>query len=769
MENLPLPHNYIHDEKFLNALAGAYRLQEAIINATDLAIISTNSEGVITSFNQAAEKLLGFASEEMIGKQTPVLFHDPDEIVLRAKKLSEELNENIMPGFEVFATKARMRKTTDYQEWTYINKNGNRFPVLLSISCLRDDKDVLIGYAGIATDITEQKKIEAKIRSSEMHLQALLNSIDDIVFEVNRHGIFTNLWTKRDDLLLMERRENYIGLTLTEVLPESLALLYQETIAIVFKTKTSQYIEYALPSSERWSAAKISFIDHEQVIILVRDITNQKQTEFLLRESEKKFRLVAENMPGAIYLCRNDENYPMVYLNEKVKDITGFAAEDFIGEKVSFINLYHPDDVNYIFKTINESLADQKNFELEYRIIHRSGEVRWIKEVGAGIFEDQELVMIEGVITDITIQKKAEIELQKVAEENYRLFNNAVNLSAIATFDGYFKKVNPAWTHLLGWSEEELKSTPFSEFIHPDDLASTEHAVKYITTGNNLSTFENRYRCKDGSYRWLLWGSGSDSKNKFIYASAIDITERKKSEEELLLSKQNLETIALHLQEQNRQLDEFAHIISHNLRSPVGNIKALINFVNEKSTIDDYRIIFDKIKNVASNLGETMNELMETLKVKNDREIEKTEIRFKDILDKIIQSLEGELIQCTADITYDFNHAPRIFYPKTYLESILQNLLSNAVKYRATNRHLRLHISSAIVNEKTELRVSDNGLGIDLERFGEKLFGLHKTFHDNKEARGVGLFLTKTQVEAMGGSITVESEVDKGTTFTITF
>jgi signal transduction histidine kinase len=127
------------------------------------------------------------------------------------------------------------------------------------------------------------------------------------------------------------------------------------------------------------------------------------------------------------------------------------------------------------------------------------------------------------------------------------------------------------------------------------------------------------------------------------------------------------------------------------------------------------------------------------------------------------------LIQCTADITYDFNHAPRIFYPKTYLESILQNLLSNAVKYRATNRHLRLHISSAIVNEKTELRVSDNGLGIDLERFGEKLFGLHKTFHDNKEARGVGLFLTKTQVEAMGGSITVESEVDKGTTFTITF
>jgi signal transduction histidine kinase len=284
-----------------------------------------------------------------------------------------------------------------------------------------------------------------------------------------------------------------------------------------------------------------------------------------------------------------------------------------------------------------------------------------------------------------------------------------------------------------------------------------------------LSTFENRYRCKDGSYRWLLWGSAVDVKNASIYASAIDITERKKSEEELLLSKQNLETLALHLQEQNRQLDEFAHIISHNLRSPVGNIKALINFINNDSSVEDYRIIFEKIKNVANNLGETMNELMETLKVKNDTEIEKVEIRFKDILDKVIQSLEGELIQCAASVTYDFNEAPKIVYPKTYLESILQNLLSNGIKYRSPVRQLQLHISSHVVNNKTELRVADNGLGIDMERFGEKLFGLHKTFHDNKEARGVGLFLTKTQVEAMGGTVAAESEVDRGTTFVIRF
>ena len=769
MENSPLSHKYIQEDKFLNALADAYRLQEAIINATDLAIISVNPEGIITSFNVAAERLLGFTAEDMIGKQTPVLFHDPDEIVLRAKELSEELSDTVIPGFDVFVAKARARKTTDRYEWTYISKGGKRIPVMLSISCLHDEKDRLIGYAGIATDITEQKGIEEKIRSSETHLQALLNSIDDIVFEVDRHGVFTNLWTKRHDLLLMKSKENYLGLPLEEVLPEPLASLYSENIATVFRTKVSQYIEYYVESGNRWSAAKISFINPERVIILVRDITAQKQTEFLLRESEKKFRLMAENMPGAIYLCRNDDTYSMVYLNEKVHQITGYIAEDFIAGKVNFIMLYHPEDADYIFKTVEEALAHRKNFQLEYRIFHRDGDIRWIKEVGAGIYDDDKLLLIEGVVIDVTIQKNAELELQKVAEENYRLFNNAVNLSAILSFDGYFRKLNPAWCHLLGWTEEALRSKHFLDFIHPDDIAATKDAFEYILQGNNLSTFENRYRCNDGSYRWLLWGSGVDIKNNSIYASAIDITERKKSEEELLLSKQNLETLALHLQEQNRQLDEFAHIISHNLRSPVGNIKALINFINHDSSVDDYRIIFEKIKNVANNLGETMNELMETLKVKNDTEIEKVDIRFKDILDKVIQSLEGELIQCAASVTYDFNEAPKILYPKTYLESILQNLLSNAIKYRSPSRQLQLHISSRIINNKTELRVGDNGLGIDMERFGEKLFGLHKTFHDNKEARGVGLFLTKTQVEAMGGTVAAESEVDKGTTFIIRF
>jgi signal transduction histidine kinase len=164
-----------------------------------------------------------------------------------------------------------------------------------------------------------------------------------------------------------------------------------------------------------------------------------------------------------------------------------------------------------------------------------------------------------------------------------------------------------------------------------------------------------------------------------------------------------------------------------------------------------------------------MNELMDTLKAKTHPDVELTEIRFKEILDKVVQSLEGELIVAEASVTFDFNDAASIKYSKPYLESIFQNLLTNAIKYRSPERKLLVHFKSAITNGVIELRVQDNGQGIDLKRFGDKLFGMHKTFHDHHEARGVGLFLIKTQIEAMGGKISVESEVDRGTTFIIKF
>lgn len=765
---------FVKEDKFLNVLAEAYKLQEAIISATELSIISVNPEGVITSFNKAAETMLGYTAEEVIGRYTPMIFHDLDEILIRAEELTHELGVQVTPGFDTFAIKARTRGTADRKEWTYIRKDGTHFPVIVSMSALRNDKGQLMGYASIASDITEQKRSDEKIKESESHLRALVASIDDIVFEIDEHGRYVNIWANDDSILFLPKKD-IIGKSLSELYGEKFSQPFNDILREVLKTGKPHNQEYKslVKGDERWFNAKYSLIKDDntptrRVSVCIQDITAKKKAEFALRESEEKFRLLADNIPGIIYLCNNDRNYSMIYINNKAEEVTGYSKEEFLNGEMHFSHLFHPEDAAYVYSNVDNAVAGRKSFHIKYRIRHRSGEWRWVEEYGIGVYSEQELLWIEGIISDITQAKAAEEELLRMADENYRVFNNTISLNAITGFDGYFKKLNPAWEKTLGWTIDELTEKPFIEFVHSDDIARTREMSETLQKGIDIS-FENRYRCKDGSYRWLLWTSSADTKREIIYASAIDITERKRTEEELLHSKHNVETVALKLQEQNRQLDEFAHILSHNLRSPLGNIQALISFLNERSTIDDYKLIFDKLKNVSKNLSETMNELMDTLKIKKSTNIERVELRFKDVLDKVVQSLEGDLIQCNASLTFDFNKAPKVSYSKTYLESIFQNVLSNALKYRSPTRAPEIHFESSIVGNQVELKVTDNGLGIDMERFGSKLFGLHKTFHEHEEAKGVGLFLTKTQIETLGGSITAESEVDKGTTFIMRF
>jgi PAS domain S-box-containing protein len=761
------------EQNTINSESSTFRINDAIISSAELAIISTDLQGTITSFNRAAELMLGYNAGELIGQRSITTFHVSDELTVRAEQISKESGRPISSDFQCITARVTEREHSERQEWNFVHRNGTSFPVVVSLTQLWDDGSH-IGFCAIATTISAQIIYRKKLEQSEAQLKALVSSIDDIVFELDAEGRYQNVWVKSDDYLFLPREKIY-GRTLSEMMGKEFAAPFEEELKKLIATGEPFNWEYESPAGDgRWFVAKTAVIfdrgeKTDRISVCIQDITARKKMELSLRESEEKFRLLTENIPGAVYQIKNDETNSIVYLNEDVENLTGYHAEEFLSGRPSLFDLIHEDDRIYVKNVRKKSLEDRVFYQLEYRICHKSGQWKWISDTGIGVYSGDQLDFLEGSLTDITPRKESEEELRRMADENSRIFNNTLTLAALTTFDGHFKRLNPAWEKTLGWSRDELMSRPFTSFIHPEDLAKTEEVFKVIVAGHTVPTFENRYRCKDGSFRWLLWSSSPDIARKLIYASAIDITGRKKSEEELLMSKRNLEVAAYELEEQNRQLDEFAHIISHNLRAPVNNIKALLNFINDTSRITDYQLIFEKIKNVTFNISETMNELLETIRIKKNYEIERVEIRFKDILDKVIQSLEGDLIESGATVTYNFNNAPKIYYSKPYLESILQNLISNAIKYRSTSRIPEIFVCTDLVKNGVEMRVQDNGLGIDLEQHGQKLFGLHKTFHENKEARGVGLFLTKTQIETLGGSITAESEVDKGTTFIIQF
>ena len=273
----------------------------------------------------------------------------------------------------------------------------------------------------------------------------------------------------------------------------------------------------------------------------------------------------------------------------------------------------------------------------------------------------------------------------------------------------------------------------------------------FLVKGLEKTTLTNKFPLLD------------EQQNVFaICGVATDFTELKKSKTEQ-------ELLSVQLQQKNQQLLNFAHITSHNLRSPVSNLNSLLWLYKESQTEKEKILLFEKFEIVIRNLSNTLDELVDALKIQEDTGKKRELLSFEEIFKKVKDSMIGKILETEAVVSYNFTKAASIEYPRLYLESILQNLLSNSMKYRSPNRTPVIYAETFLEDDILVMKFKDNGLGIDMNRHRDKLFGLNKTFHRHHEAKGVGLFITKTQVEAMGGSITAESEIDKGTTFIIYF
>lgn len=220
---------------------------------------------------------------------------------------------------------------------------------------------------------------------------------------------------------------------------------------------------------------------------------------------------------------------------------------------------------------------------------------------------------------------------------------------------------------------------------------------------------------------------------------------------------------------QNNQLNDFSSIISHNLRAPAANITMIIETFDENAEKEEVKTVFEMLRKVSQNLNETLNHLLDILSLKTTKEISIEKLNFEEVINKTLENLQGEILQKEAIITINCNQAPIIDYTKLYLESIFHNLISNALKYADPNRKPIITITTQKINNSISLAVEDNGLGIDLNKYGSKIFGMNKVFHHHPDAKGIGLFMTKMQVERFGGKITVKSEVNVGTIFTILF
>lgn len=300
--------------------------------------------------------------------------------------------------------------------------------------------------------------------------------------------------------------------------------------------------------------------------------------------------------------------------------------------------------------------------------------------------------------------------------------------------------------------------------IHRTEDVSEFIKLQDENTQYDIQSTELKARVKDMEIEIIKRSREIQQMNAELDQKVTERTNHLKEANETI--KKNIEILTT----QKKQLEDFCNIISHNLRAPLVNISMLVEMIAEiADDPEEKKVLIDKLNKTSQNLNDIFNELIESIQVGQDTEIPSKKLQFESYLQKTIVGLNGQINQTNAVIDWEFNDAPFVNYPPKYLYSILHNLLSNALKYHSSKRPPIIKVATKRINGSVILSVADNGLGIDLEKNKQHLFKIRKVFHSHPDAKGFGLFITKSQIEAMNGRIWIESSPDQGATFFVEF
>lgn len=343
-----------------------------------------------------------------------------------------------------------------------------------------------------------------------------------------------------------------------------------------------------------------------------------------------------------------------------------------------------------------------------------------------------------------------------------RLFELSPDLMCIAGFDGRFKRVNSSVHKTLGYSFEELYGGHINDFIHPADLQKTAEMRTRLTKNHSVVNFENRYVTKTGEIVWLFWTSIAAEEGDVIFAVAKNITSKKREEGDRI-------SHLADLSQRNENFQKLTYTTSHDLRPPIDNILSIIQLMELKELGEKNGELVGLLGRATEQLQSKLNSYIDDLGKSHLVKVNIQSIDLESCLREVVFSIKHIIETSEAIIETDFSEIQHVLFNKEYLESIFLNLLTNAIKYARTSVEPEINIYSKLENGQVKLYFEDNGMGFDLEQVADKIFGLHQTFHSNTDSKGIGLYLVYTHITSLGGAITVESEVDKGTRFIITF
>lgn len=689
----------------------------------------------------SAERELGYKAEELVGGSMTDLIHlfHPDDRALVQDVLVKALSS------------ADHVKISDFR---LQNKEGDWCWLETTISNQLQNPAVKALVVS-ARDITDRIQNRLRLKESEQRFKALFESNPDVVIFENREGIIIDVNPTALDYFGLEKEEA-INRPLAEFLPAAAISVCDESLQNALKGSQIKFnleIEFKKLGQRIFDVTKIPVELNNAIVgvyTIARDVTAITTSHNIIRQQAKKLNTIFESITDAFFTLDRDWNF--TYINSESDRLLHTEKQKLIGQNIWDV---FPEEYNKTFYqqyTHAMETGRAAHFEAYLERVHKWLEVKaFPSEEGLSVY-----------FNDVTERVKAKQELEKLSLVASKTTNGIMILDA----EGIIEWVNEGFTKLTGYTFAEAVGRTPRSFLTGEEtnLLTADRIEKKHNEGKPFSEEMLNYK-KSGEKIWLSIDVTPvlDDAGKVIKFIGIqtDITFRKETEA-------SQHELTKDLFRQNRDLQQFTYIVSHNLRSPVANVMGLVDMmtlVEKDSAAFDQSLTY--LKTSVNRLDTVLKDLNMILSIR-DKIItaDKEKVLLTDVCRQAIESLQEPLRQCGGEVYLDIEESIYVNGNKAYLYSIFYNLLSNAIKYRSAKRALQVKIK-CFGSTASGILVSfaDNGSGFDMNKAGDNIFRLYKRFHSNGEGRGLGLFLVKTHIEAMDGHIEVSSQLNIGTRF----
>lgn len=610
------------------------------------------------------------------------------------------------------------------------------------------------------------------MENTDAQIETIVNTLLNIgerVIEVTSDHLMVRIWDRENSPLKLTV-DKYLGKKISAVASnDNIFAQCDFRVKQCFASGQNDFLVYRANINDTAVAYSIRILrihpDKNMLFIVLENLVAYGDYEVV----EDKWKLALDAAGDGMWDANMKDN--TIFFSDKWKEMFGYNSGE-ITTLSDWAEKIYPEDLIVAEANINEYLSGASpiySTEIRYRC--KNGAYKWILSRGVIVSRQENGIPLRfiGTHTDINKRKEAEEEL-KIAKET---FSNSFNYSgtgkALLAPGGKWIEVNNVICELTEYTKDELLALHYRDITYPEDMDVDKDLIGKLLSKELLSySIEKRYVSKTRKVITtlltvtLVWDNVGSP--KYFICDIVDITGKRELSNEISRKNAELESTSTSLMNKINQLEGLNHIVAHNLRGPAGSIK----FISAQDGMFEDKEALSMIHDCSISLFNNLDLLMDLSQIQLNKEIEYDDCNFQDIVNDIIAQLQGVIFQKNVEIVFHLN-VQNLLYPKVYLESILYNLISNSIKYSREDTPLKITIATSEIDKIIQLSVKDNGLGIDLSKYHDSVFKLNQVFHKGYDSKGVGLFITKNQIEAIGGRIEVKSILNEGCEFIVTF